>query len=679
MIENGVKIFYMRVAVQNQRGQAAIFVALMFNVLFVFFAMSINVALVVHDKINLQNSSDLAAYYAAAKQAEILNVIAHENYMIRQSWKLLAWRYHVLGTMGLDRGATTHPTRTGDISENIYQPAVKPSVCVSYRPTWLDVPKDENLCNHENLHIPPLPQVQVVAGFLGLNMGIAALSAQLRIQFNASCANLGAYNWWFAMSMFHAFRLDQRNRKQVIYALAKDLAGTGNGDFIDLDGNSVLAGARETFIKNLTFANRQAFEASGGEFKMMNSFTGLNPTQWLVEIKTIPTVVYTDVDNTSGCTAIPSPIQTIPRQQDAKNVLNAPLPNGLNAGKLILWSNEKFLEDSDYQFSMGVEKNPWYLPYIGVQASASPRQIFFPLGSGVPMSARSFAKPFGGRIGPWFQSTWQSGAQTSSGKLTDVLSPPRVAAGGLMNDPNDPRRLPNYSRYPGDKKGLGTALGVNSLSGLAKLGIHYEFYKNIAADIVPGGPNDVLAWDAVAGGVPDVRNYEISAIVPDLFDITYYSIEANFSKNYYERLLANRQKLAIPFSTPIRPDIGQSPLAPQFSIQDQLELARSKGLQRPESYYFIRNKIDLLTSWLPGAGAFNYEVSAAMENFGKCAVPDDTQKSRVPGSCVAGGGRTGYSVKLLARDALFSNQHHVGGPGAGAGPILNPPQTGSGW
>ena len=55
----------------------------------------------VHDKINLQNSVDIAAYYGAMKQAEMLNAIAHINYQIRQSWKLLAWRYHVLGSMGL--------------------------------------------------------------------------------------------------------------------------------------------------------------------------------------------------------------------------------------------------------------------------------------------------------------------------------------------------------------------------------------------------------------------------------------------------------------------------------------------------------------------------------------------------------------------------------------------------
>src|SRR3954466_9796250 len=127
--------------IANERGQSAILVAMMFNVLFVFFAMGINVALVVHDKINLQNSTDMAAYYAASKQAEILNVIAHENYQIRQSWKLLVWRYRVLGTMGLIRAPSPmHPVWTGELTDDVYPPARStpdhpgPTLCISYKP-----------------------------------------------------------------------------------------------------------------------------------------------------------------------------------------------------------------------------------------------------------------------------------------------------------------------------------------------------------------------------------------------------------------------------------------------------------------------------------------------------------------------------------------------------------------
>src|ERR1700679_743889 len=86
----------------NETGQMSIFVALIFQVLFVLFAMVINIGLLVHDKINLQNAVDLGAYYAAERQSEVLNEIGHINYQLRQDYKLLAWRYRVLGTLGRD-------------------------------------------------------------------------------------------------------------------------------------------------------------------------------------------------------------------------------------------------------------------------------------------------------------------------------------------------------------------------------------------------------------------------------------------------------------------------------------------------------------------------------------------------------------------------------------------------
>jgi hypothetical protein len=56
-------------------------------------------------------------------------------------------------------------------------------------------------------------------------------------------------------------------------------------------------------------------------------------------------------------------------------------------------------------------------------------------------------------------------------------------------------------------------------------------------------------------------------------------------------------------------------------------------------------------------------------------VPDDGAKITQPGSCIAGGGRTGYSVKLISRDALFSNSHKIGGSVAAPGGINNPPKN----
>ena len=673
--ENSVKIFMMIRVRLDERGQAAIFVALIFNVLFIFFAMAINVALVVHDKINLQNSADLAAYYAAGKQAEMLNAIAHQNYQIRQSYKLLAWRYHVLGTMGLYQQEPS-PVWTGETGDTEYSQGRRPSLCITYKPTWREVPENENLCNRPNLRIPPLPEVRVIAGFLGINHGIAALSRQLRMQFDIQCQRLGAYNWWFSMSILHAYRLDQRNRKQVIFALAKNLSGGSAGDFVDIEGNSVLEGARQTFLKNLTFANRESFNSGGGEFTMMNSLEGVDQKDWLPEIQITPTLIYTDVNNEPGCNADPQPISNLPQRAGARDVLNQPFPQGLQASNLFPWKDVNVLADSDFQFSIGVEKNPWYMAYMGIRVKTTPRQIFFPFGKPLDMTARAFAKPFGGRIGPWYQSNWDRGGKTSTGELVDGLMAPRVSG---TNSPDDPRRLPNYSRYPGDTLGMASKMAINGLSGLPALGISYDFYKNIKEDITTGAPNDILAWDSQSGAAPDVRNYELAAIAPDLFDITYYSIEPNYQKNYLEKIRTNKTKLGVPFDTPVRPDLGANDMGlPEFSVQKQMQTAKERSLHKTDVFYFVRDKAHLLTAWLPGAGTYNYTVEGAMEFFGKCAVPDDSLRFTNPGSCVAGGGRTGYSVKLVSRDALLSSNLKLGG-GAGGSSLLNPPKTNDGW
>src|SRR5687767_7386007 len=121
----------------NETGQMALFIALIFQVLFVLFAMVINIGLIVHDKINLQNSVDLAAYYAASKQAESMNMIAHINYQMRQDYKLLAWRFRVLGSFGLI-DPIVHPgatgSQTGAIADEdfVTRQEAEPTVCIGH-------------------------------------------------------------------------------------------------------------------------------------------------------------------------------------------------------------------------------------------------------------------------------------------------------------------------------------------------------------------------------------------------------------------------------------------------------------------------------------------------------------------------------------------------------------------
>ncbi len=52
-----------------------------------FFGMAINIGMLVHHKINLQNAADMAALSAAAEQARILNMMGWKNYELRKNFK----------------------------------------------------------------------------------------------------------------------------------------------------------------------------------------------------------------------------------------------------------------------------------------------------------------------------------------------------------------------------------------------------------------------------------------------------------------------------------------------------------------------------------------------------------------------------------------------------------------
>lgn len=674
----------------SQRGQMAIFVALIFQVLFVLFAMAINVALVVHDKINLQNAVDLAAYYAAERQAEILNVIAHENYMIRQSWKLLAWRYRALGSGGVLE-PQIHPLQAGHLineeKEFGKENNIFPAVCILHELNW-SITAGESLCKRPETRIPDLPRVAVVAPFLSFNIAFAALAEQLRATVRDRCENAGGFNWWWAMGSLTAFRMDQRNRKQVIAGLANNLSKGQNDDFIDLDGNSVSSGAYRTFEKNLTFANSQNIT----NFQMFNSLQGQDRAKWLPEIDISPVLTY--VLNQNGCNGSATATSSPPPGGPSLDVILNDPPAGLGGKDLLPWAKVDFMQGNDYQYSLGVEKNPWVMAYVGVRAETEPRQIFFPFGKAIKITARGYAKPFGGRIGPWYGQRWSRSSQMSSGateaERMDSLTPRRLQQGGLNDSEKDFSRLPNYSRFPGDTLGLKSELALSSLVGLTnpKEKAKYEYYRNIWLDIRQGSPNDPLAFDYAANKVPPIRNYEIAAISPDLFDSTYYSIEPNFGLTYLPKLKANAAKLGIPADVVIRGDLGQNQLIKEtetFSVKDQIMLAQGFAtsgvrLQNPEAFYYIRGKENLLTAWLPGAQLYDYN-NFPVDRFGRCQVADDQFQTeyKIPGACAANGGRTGYSVRIISRDYLLSNGHQIGGMGEAPGAILNPPNVGAGW
>lgn len=636
----------------------AIFVALIFQVLFVAFAMAINIGLVVHDKINLQNSVDLAAYYAAQRQAEQLNIIAHENYMIRQSFKLLSWRYNVLGSSGRDDS----PARNGGpMTEQVFED--QPSICVTYNQIFRDVgngSQGENMCRQKNVRIPRIPPPGVVAGFNPINIIFNARVISLVRQLNQTCQGYGGYNYFLAAASIGSFRRDQANRKQIIYSIAQNMAKPLRA-MSDLDGAPVRTGAYKTFLKNLTYTN-----ANGApEMEEFNSLEGVRREDWLHEIPIDLSLIYTDIKTNDPSVTCGVEFKTIDQRPNSPGTFD---PN-------LLRELESFAANPPAgdinQLSLGVEKNPWYMVYVGVRAKTKIQEVFWPFGGAIELRASAFAQPFGGRIGPWYFSSWSPGARASSGSRVDPHTPP-LAGAGLPT--NSFELLPNYSRYPGDPVGLHANESHAAVAGVSNANGQFSDYAGII-DIGPNTANDILAFDPNAPGGGMLRQFEITAIVPDLFDITYYSIDPQFNKNYLSRLASAKSALGIPGNVPVRGDIGSrdGQGGGSIGIYDQIKIANGDGgsgpVVRREAYWPVRNREHFLVDWVHG-DSFEIMENINLDRFGKCRTSDD-DKLETPGSCIDGG-RTGYSVKIVSPDYLRSPDLTLGGASV-KGPIANPP------
>jgi len=637
----------------------AILIALIFQILFVLFAMVINVGLVVHDKINLQNSADIAAYYAAAKQAQLLGAIAHENYQIRQAWKLLAWRLRVLG----DNSRRSHPAFISNETSKLEAPYhlgdSVPSVCIASS-FWSGKSSRQNLCHEARIRIPKFQELTLIPGLFGpladLNERIAGIVKDAGQVIEHSCQTSGSINWAIAATWMISYRLEVGSRLKTIRALAAEVARSPE-DFTDLDGRSAREGAEKTLSNNLTRANLEDYE-----FEIFNSFGGIPFDRWLKEIEIYPTVLYTDFSNTAGgCSG-----QVKPLWQGLPNFYNANKskidPQGILA--------DLYLEppkSSPYKSLLGVEKNPWIMGYVGVKITSKPRKPFAPFGKPITLTAVSYAKPFGGRIGPWMNSLWPYGSEKSSGgEKLEPLTPERYEDGAPQEFTSS--SVPNYSRFPGDALGLNSRLALSLFASTFQkvTGMTTDWWGLLPASFESKG-SDPLAWalkpqlnrplanDKSIG--PWIRDLEISAVAPDLFDSTYYSVDPSFDSNYRQRMQQGILKGQF-----ILGDLGTRDEV-LMNIRDQMDFA--VRLSDPQTnFYLLKSYHHLLTGWSPtGPSDFRFPAS-----FGECY---NEGKDPIPGSCAIGS-RVGYSVKIVSHNYLTRKDLELGGPSV-KGAILNPP------
>ncbi len=664
----------------------AVFVALIFQVLFVLFAMVINIGLIVHDKINLQNAVDLGAYYGAERQAEALNEIAHINYQIRQDYKLLAWRYRVLGSFG----ASNHPSYVMSqtalaqpLQDQLYQPpSGAPAVCVG-NSAWNEIAQggnlNQNVCANINISPPVLQPIPIIAIFPG-QLEAIGLFSQIQQTVSAACETISPYDWTFAASILGSFKVSVMQRKKMILKLAKDMSA-GN-DWNDITGASVQSGIIKTISKNLTQSNLASFQASN--VQVINGLTlgncnlagGAGFPTWLQEIQIEPHVPFVQFLSPGAGSCSTS-------MQDASSAasIQAYAQQADPTGELAALAGEP-APTSIQHSSRGFEKNPWCMAYVGVKATTSPRKPFAPFGSAMTMEARAFAQPFGGRIGPWDKAAWPQGNPTSNG--TQALDPLAVPRGPfdatVSSGATDSPYFPNYSRFPGDPLGLRSqiALGTfrssffDALTDNSAPIFPAKFKIADLAGIVQSDTTaDPLSWNVTANA-PDVqRPLELAAVAPDLFDITYYSIEPNYQANY----LAVRGSTYYNGLVPM-PDIGSRPLDASVlpvSVTQQISAAQNYPDVKQYAFYLVSQWDNMLTGWVQGR-AIDYSADSAtvVQKFGHCQAPIPASSPLVPGTCIAGG-RTGYSVRIVHADYLKSQNHQLGGADGSTGPLMNPP------
>lgn len=667
---------------KSKRGQIVVFMVLIFQMLFVFIAMMVNIGLVVHDKINLQNSVDFAAIYGAQRQAEILNALAHINYQIRQSYKLLAWRYFILGNLGsnyepgryqitsaapdlnqVNCTGLINASPRGPFGGNRSQVEAIPcpyAVCMQHS-SWY-VPgaggSTSAFCQNRNLsgitiQRPSsfLPPSSIAASPFGI--GASILQSYYEISdksFEASCEGVDEVNWWTAASFLYSFRIDQWKRKLLAIELFNQLLAQNK----DIEGKDIFEGVRKTLKNNLTFVNY--INLNDDDYIRINSsIQGKTFNDYFEWEKITPALFYVSLEDGgavgSVCKTAIRPIQIPPVSNPS------PGPPHLEYSSFGPPPSSSSNPESEYHLSSGFYRTA--MPSargaaVRVQVDIPyNRQIFFPA-STIRLKAMAYAKPFGSGFGP----------PASADTLLPKNRPPISTVSSSSPPPDFYNFLqfsPNHSLYPGDRQGLYNhavqrAWVENLITGMTSpIGAGYNFLNYYRQQ---NNSLDPMAVNYTASGNLDpnffrvkMREMEEQAIAPDLFDLAYYTILPNYMTTLYRKIKSPSNgsftsSLEARIGGDIPGDLGffnttilglndfynlalsrggcyaaGSPFRLNF-IQKQIECTSSSGLPHK-----VKDTNHLLTSWAPPkTGGYPrldmYNLDPDV--FGQCDKSDNT-------------------------------------------------------
>ena len=597
-------------------GQLSIFVVLIFQALFILFAMSLNVALVVHDKINLQNSVDIAAYYGAMKQAEMMNAIAHINYQIRQSWKLLVWRYRVLGSMGVTHIPRLSIKPSFNEKEHIFRvfhpphyPTAGPYFfCVGHK--WWGAfaggavtTNEDRLCIDVGDSISPIAVPSPTGSFWRVSdalNGIKNLATSINFSNQTQCNIYGYDSWLLGVMTFMLFHTDQSNRKYMIKELAEALKDGKELPPFNASGTyNIEDGVEETFKNNLSYINKDSYNDPSSKLEQFSSLDGIPTKEWLGDKPFVTEGLYADLYGgvigtpPIGCSKelaqISKPARIVTIDSNVQAILDI-----INYNNAPNWPD--CIQPDKCKPSAGIYKKDNFLVFYSVKAEINYKnQIFLPLSRNITLKAKATAMPFGGIIGP--------------PPGTDNLLPPNSLP-SLPPNPYifyiefDRKVAPNYSRYPGDPYGLRSSVVHNYWNMKKPHNIKFNLTEkntNLYLRNSSGlGKYDSLArMTAAASHNTPARRWELEAISPDLFDVTYFTILPYYTYSHFPRV----QSLLGSGNLWIRGDLGTfkkttSDFDITKAIWDQItEFNAPSSPYLP--FYTIKNPALSLTGWNP--------------------------------------------------------------------------------
>jgi len=596
----------------KKQGQISILIVLSFIPLFTLFAFVVNIGMLVHAKIALQNAADLAAVAGAATQARQLTAISHVNYMMRQTYKLFLARYYGLGNYLLKcfpkDGAipsTFNGTQSGCQYPGEGVTSTNPFNFINTESNGTgDFPGAPVVCivpEKESSVCQLAGQIQVAKppNFPGCGASpICAVLQQAAQQIqniqSFKCASNKFLNYEIASRWLYSVPdPDPNPNAKIIASVDGKLDGlvTGLGlvpeQILNIQRIRTLASYINQDPRVVNDSNYKSIEDNAKDYASIERTMQAFKTAY----GNLNSKVFSNIEMTE---LLPTPpmlvLKEVKGQIDLPVVVYGEAQGGTNAN-----GSDKDCERSlrvvSARVYFGVYKEPSPEVFYAVKLKAKARLLFnpFPLRGnpdpdGVELEAIAAAKPFGSRIGPAILPENGEGffyEKRKVNKITDDNSQQLVTK--ELNIPNlYLNKLNNISfKTVGVLANLGKAFSFDfstSGTGMANLqgvtGLGFSVYT-VNSEFKTTGP---------------IGNGLLNALLPDIDEIGKYNLAVDSEVNYNDKIKTGKtgmislyRKKSEPFYTLWAPFKNEDDLK-QSSVSVDEQLAEEFKKEITDSY-----------------------------------------------------------------------------------------------